>query len=108
MIAGRLRHRLQVQAPLESRDDIGGVTRVWVAVGDVWAHIEPLKGRELFEAQSIEARLNTRVTMRAFPDLDPTWRLVWLDKDRAYQVYSVRDVDERHRMTEVLCQEILH
>lgn len=106
MRAGALRHRVEIQTSAEVRDDIGGVRRVWMTVGAAWADIAPLKGSEVFSAQAIEARLSHKITLRGYTELDPRWRLVWKDQDKAYQVYSVRDVDERHRVMEVLAMEI--
>jgi SPP1 family predicted phage head-tail adaptor len=107
MRAGALRHRLQIQMPVEARDDIGGYRQVWMSGGDVWGAIEPIKGRELYEAQSIEGRLSHKILLRGLVELDPRWRLVWLEKDRAFQLYSVRDLGERHRTIECLAWEIL-
>src|SRR5262245_54466927 len=108
MRAGALRHRVEIQAPFETRDDIGGVRQVWMIVGEAWANIEPLRGREVFEAQSIEGRLSHKVHLRGLTELDPRWRLVWKDASRAFQLYSVRDLGERHRTIEALCWEILN
>lgn len=106
MQAGTLRHRIAIQTSAELRDDIGGVRRVWMTVGMAWAHIAPLKGTEVFSAQAIESRLTHKITLRGYTELDPRWRLVWIAQDRAYNVYSVRDIDERHRVIEVLAMEI--
>lgn len=105
MQAGTLRHRVEIQEPMESRDDIGGVTQVWQTRASVWAHIEPLQGREVLEAQSIEARLSHRITVRGRLVLDLRWRLVW--QGRRFYLYSVRDLDERHRRVQALAMEIL-
>lgn len=107
MEAGNLRHRVEIQAPFEARDDIGGVHTVWMVVGEAWADITPLKGAEIFEAASIEGRLSHRVTMRGLTVLEPRWRLVWKDMNRAFQLYSIKDVGERHRIIEALAMEIL-
>lgn len=108
MRAGALRHRVEIQAPFEARDDIGGVTQVWMVVGEAWADIQPLKGQEIFEAASIEGRLSHRITMRGLTVLEPRWRLVWKDMNRAFQLYSIKDVGERHRTVEALAMEILN
>lgn len=108
MQAGKLRHRVQAQAPLEDRDDIGGVRQVWITMDELWCDIEPLKGREIFEAQSIEARLSHKMTFRGWVQLDPRWRLVWVLMDRAFQIHSIRDIGERHRTIEVLAMEIVN
>lgn len=108
MTAGRLRHRCEIQAPFESRDDIGGVTQIWMTLGECWADIEPLQGREVYEASSLEGRLSHRITMRGLTALEPTWRLVWKDQSRAFQLYSIKDLGERHRTVQALAIEILN
>lgn len=107
MQAGTLRSRVALQAPVEARDDIGGVHQDWQTVIDVWAGIEPLRAKELFEAQSIEARLSHRLTLRAYAALEARWRILEMSTGRVFQVYSVRDLHERHRTTEVLAMEII-
>lgn len=104
MQAGTLRHRVEIQEPFEERDDIGGVRQVWQAVGEAWAHIEPLQGREVFEAQSLEARLSHRITVRGRIPLDPRWRVVW--QGRPFHLYSIRDLDERQRTIVALAMEV--
>jgi SPP1 family predicted phage head-tail adaptor len=107
MQAGTLRARVAVQEPLEARDDIGGVQQVWLTVAEVWAGIEPLRAKELFEAQSIEARLSHRITLRAYRGLQTRWRLMEIATGRVFQIYSTRDLHERHRTTEVLAMELI-
>lgn len=107
MQAGTLRSRVAIQEPVEARDDIGGVHQVWQTVTEVWAGIEPLRAKELFEAQSIEARLSHRLTLRAYAGLEARWRLTEVHTGRVFQVYSIRDLHERHRTTEILAMEIL-
>lgn len=106
MQAGTLRHRVEIQVPVEARDDIGGVTQTWQVVGQAWAHIEPLQGREVFEAQSLEARLSHRITLRGYFTLDTRWRLVW--QGRPFQLYSLRNLDERQRTIVALAMEVLN
>lgn len=108
MQAGKLRHRVQLQAPIETRDDLGGVQSVWMTMDELWCNIEPLRGKEVFEAQSIEARLSHKITLRAIEPIDPRWRLVWVAMARAFQIHSVRDLGERHRTVEVLAMEIVN
>jgi SPP1 family predicted phage head-tail adaptor len=107
MQAGRLRYRLEVQRPVESRDDQGGVVQSWSTVHTVWGDLEPLRAKELLEAAKIEARLSHRLTLRHYPGLAPTWRLRLAGTTRVFQPYQVRDVHERRRLTEVLAMEIV-
>lgn len=107
MQSGTLRFRLEIQQAQEQRGDIGDVRQDWVTVATVWGDIAPLTGRELWQAQQIEARLSHRLTLRQYPDFNPTWRLRLEGTQRVYNPVSVRDVHERHRMTEILAIEIV-
>lgn len=75
MRAGTLRHLLQIQTPVDVRDDIGGVRQDWSTVATVWGGIEPLRGRELEAARQIEARITHTVTLRYHAAVEPTARL---------------------------------
>lgn len=79
MRAGDLRHRVEIQEPSDSRDAHGGITRTWNTVATRWARIEPLSGRELFQAQQVEARTRVRITMRPYAALTETHRIVWTE-----------------------------
>ena len=107
MQAGRLRYRVDVQRPVEARDDLGGVVQSWETAQTVWCDVEPLRAKELFEAAKIEARLSHRLTLRQYPGLTSTWRLRLAGTTRVFQPYSVRDVHERRRTMEVLAMELV-
>ena len=77
MRAGKLRHRVAIQEPVENKDVHGGITRTWRTVDTVWASVEPLSGRELFEAQQINKRVTVRVGMRPYSGLTTKQRLLW-------------------------------
>ena len=76
MQAGKLRHRVQIQAPTDVRDDHGGNTRTWTTIATVWGSVEPLSGRELFEAQQVHARAAVRIRVRHYEGLTTKHRLV--------------------------------
>ena len=46
LAAGKLRHRVQLQAPFQSQDDSGDIINSWITQYTVWAAIEPLSGKE--------------------------------------------------------------
>ena len=70
---------------------------------EAWADIEPLRGKELFEAQAVDARLTTKVTMRYVGGLSAPQRLVY--GTRVLNIVSVLDLYERHITTVALCTE---
>lgn len=79
MQAGKLIHRIQIQEPSDSRDAHGGITRTWSTVATVWGRIEPLSGRELFEAQKVESQARVKISLRPYSALTTKHRLIWTE-----------------------------
>lgn len=104
MAAGQLRHRVKVQDKSNARDASGGIVEEWRTLVTRWADIEPLKGRELFSAQEVDGRITHRVTMRHYPGLQATQRLLY--GARVFNILTPPiDVDERHILSQMLCME---
>ena len=76
MRAGELRHRLQIHAPVDTRDAFGGNTRTYETIATVSGSVEPLDGDELTEAQAVNARATVRIRIRKYPGLTPKHRIV--------------------------------
>jgi SPP1 family predicted phage head-tail adaptor len=83
MLAQQLRHRVDIQALVVKRDPETeeAITEDWESVlGSneelVPAEIRPLSGREFIAAQSVQATVTTKITIRERRDLLPTMRVV--------------------------------
>lgn len=76
--AGRLRHRVTIEQPLESQDaTTGAITVTWSALWtNVPAEIVPRSGREFLAAQQLQAEVTTLITFRARSGLTPKMRIV--------------------------------
>jgi SPP1 family predicted phage head-tail adaptor len=90
-----------------TRDALGGEVITWVDEGDDWAEVAPLRGREYFVAQQIDAEAEIRFRVRYRPDVDETWRLEW--RSVQYDIVAPPvDVDARQRTTELMCRTVPH
>lgn len=105
MRAGLLRHRVMLQRPVQDLDPQGNPVTVWEDVGEVWAAVEPLRGREQIEAQQAFGEVTTRVRIRYRPDVRKSWRIVW--EGRVLEVRSPVDVRGMHVEWELLCAEVV-
>jgi len=83
MLAQRLRHRGDIQAPTVTQDPAtGAVATSWATVRTgaeplIAAEIVPLSGREFLSAQAIQAGVTTRITVRWRPvPVRPAMRFV--------------------------------
>lgn len=105
--AGSMRHRVEVQQLRGDRTAAGDVSPVWETIATRWAAIEPLVGRELYEAQAQGrlARVPTRFRMRYLAELAPDMRLVGVMSRKIYDVKAVQDVENRHAELVILAEE---
>ena len=87
--SGDLRTRLTLQAPVETPDGQGGVTRSHTALGAIWAKVERLASRESLAADADGATLRVRITTRAPLALSLQHRLA--DGDESYRIAGYRD-----------------
>ena len=65
MIAFKLRHRVIIEQKSITRDAYGSAIESWVAFADnVPAEVYPLSGKEFIAAQSVQAGVTARITIR--------------------------------------------
>jgi SPP1 family predicted phage head-tail adaptor len=103
MRAGRLRHRVSIQAPSETLDDFGEADLSWATDSTVWASIEPISGNERFSSDQVTAELTHRVFIRYLTGLTPRKRLLF--GSRVFQIQSILNKDEKNEQLELLCRE---
>jgi len=111
MRAGSLNRRLHLQRPAEASDAEGFVTENWADLDVVWAHINPMGAREVFQAGQPEERITHQVTIRWRRDVTTKMRFLYRDTpsatDRIFLIHSMLDQDEGHRQLDCLCEEIV-
>jgi SPP1 family predicted phage head-tail adaptor len=99
---GALRRRLVLEAPAESSDGAGGVTRGYVAAATLWAQVLPLSARADVAADSLGAALRHRIVIRARPGITTRHRL--RDGTRIHRILAVRESGDR-RFLEIEAEE---
>ena len=99
---GELNRRLVLEAPSESDDGQGGVTRLYDVVTTLWAQVTLLAARADVAAGSLGGRLRYSIVVRKRDDI--TTRHRFLDGLRTYQVIAVRESADR-RFLEIDAEE---
>jgi len=97
-----MRHRITLQSP-SAELDATGQPASWNDVATVWAAVEPLRGREYFAAQQVNAETTTRIRIRYRAGVTSAMRGRY--GSRTYDIVSVIDVDERHVELQLMCTE---
>lgn len=98
----RFNRRLSFEAPVETADGAGGVTRTWQQVVSLWAEVTPLTARADISAISLGATVTHRIVIRAGRTVTNRHRFV--DGTRIYRVIAARESADR-RLTEITAEQ---
>ncbi len=101
---GELNRRIEVLEHASYRDDFGGVVGEWITVGRVWAKVSVTSGSETFENNQLQGNNNVRFVMRFYPAMSVQHQIKYMDK--LYEVVAIKDIQDRHRFTEVMTKEL--
>ena len=111
MRAGRLRHRLNLQQQVETRDSYGGAIITWSTTKQVWGAVEALSGSENFTADQVNYQLQVRIIIRygsEWSNINNKWRVQDVNSSRKYDIHSVIQPEHRSRpntVIEMICTE---
>jgi SPP1 family predicted phage head-tail adaptor len=89
---GKLNRRLTLEAPVETPDGAGGVTRGYTSVATLWASVAPASARGGVEAHAHGATITHHIQVRYSADI--TLRHRFRDGARLFRIVSMR---ERHK-----------
>jgi SPP1 family predicted phage head-tail adaptor len=104
---GQLNRRVQLQRSTPTPNNQGGEVPGWTTVATVWACVDPLTGRQFFEARQIQSEISTRIWMRYRTDLTSAWR-VRLRAGSQYRIFRIEAVmspEDGRVWTDLLCVE---
>jgi SPP1 family predicted phage head-tail adaptor len=102
---GQFRHRIKIQRYTAVQNSLGEEEKTWVDDCKIWASVEPLKGREFFKAQTINAEVTTKITIRYREGISSKMRVVF--EGRNFDILSVMKVEERKKEIELMCKELI-
>ena len=89
MTPGELNRRLVLEAPVESADGAGGVTRSYAAVMTLWASVEPVSARGAVVADAPGATVTHRIVMRRRAAITTRHRFV--EGTTIYRIVTLRE-----------------
>lgn len=100
MRIGDLRHRVTIRQKQITHDSNGYPQETWENAATVWAAVEPLSGREYFQAAAVQAEQPVRFTIRYRSDITAEMRLRYEGKD--YDIKAVIDLKGQHRWLQIM------
>jgi SPP1 family predicted phage head-tail adaptor len=92
MESGKLRHKIILQRPVDTRDALGGITQSWEDWLTIRAEILPLAAREQWQAQQIAAETDARIRIRYRPGIDARVRVKHLRASGSPQLFDYYDL----------------
>lgn len=95
---------MSIQSATETRNGYGEAVKTWSTVTTVWASVEPLRGRELFDAEQVQSEISHRVRVRYSGSVTPQNRLLF--GSRVLEIQAVINVNERNREMQLMCKEM--
>ena len=102
--AGRLRHRVSIEALVVGLDTDGATEEEWIdQIGRlIPAEIVALSGRELIAAQAVQSKVSTRIRIRYRAGVVPSMRVV--HRGLAFNIEGiVPDPDSGRRWLTLMC-----
>lgn len=105
MNSGRLRHRVQIQAPVETQNTYGEAEVRWQTFATVWANIEPLRGREYFAARQAVSEVEAKVTIRYRAGVTAKQKVVYGTEE--YLIESIINIGDRNREIQLMCTRFI-
>ena len=101
---GRMRHRLTLEAPVDTGDDTGGVNRTYVWAGALWASITPVTMAHRFIASRDEQVVTHQIAFRHRTGLNAAMR--FRAGERVFHILAIEDADAARNYMRALCEEI--
>lgn len=104
MNPGLLKHKITIQAPSTTEDELGQQKVSWTDYKTVRCMIKTLQGREYFEAAATQSESNVRFVMRYMSDIDSTMRIIY--KGKIYDIVAppIND-DELNKTLTIIAKE---
>lgn len=99
--AGKFDRRITLQQKSVTRAGNGEEVVSWVAVAELWARVEPIRGREFFAAAEMHDATDHRVTIRYRTGVTRDMRVMW--GEQPLDIVSVIDVNARRENLELMC-----
>jgi SPP1 family predicted phage head-tail adaptor len=77
----------------------------WLVVAEnIWASISQLNGREYWQAEQVQSKINTRIELDYISGIDRSMRVYY--GSRIFEIIAVIDPKEMHRTLQLMCEEL--
>ena len=100
---GKMRHKIEIQSPVNTTDTGGGSARTWSTVSTRFAEVRPVKGAESLRQGQVQETLSYEIIMRHTDEIGTNYRVKF--GDRILNIRHLRNENQRNRYTILECEE---
>jgi SPP1 family predicted phage head-tail adaptor len=101
MNAGTLDRRITFFKYQEIENEVGATEQKLVEYLKTWARIEPVRGREYYEAQRLKDADSFKITIRYRKNVDNSMIIKY--QQQQFEIKTVSDPYEAHEVLELYC-----
>lgn len=99
-----MRHRITIQQAVKSSDGMGGFVETWGPICTVWASMRQESGKELVNADKIQASRRVQYGIRYRADIAANMRI--LHGSRTLNIVAVLDPAGTFERLELIAEEV--
>lgn len=100
---GTLNKRITFIGAEEWENRIGQIETTPCDIKTVWARVEPLRGREYFEAAKVSTENAFKITTRYHRDITPDMQIRY--RDRIFEIQTIINPGMKNESLEIMCGE---
>lgn len=93
MQAGRMDRRITIEEVTETQNSYGAASESWSTFKTVWAEVKPVKGKEFFLDEQVNARLDIIFRIRWLEGLNTKMRISY--NEQHYNIDSIVELGRR-------------
>lgn len=102
--SGTMTKRITFQSLVTTQNEYGEMVSGWTDVKTVWASIEPLSGRDFFQAQAVQSEITHKIITR-WTGATPDMRIKY--GTRYFDIESVINEKEQGAKYIVMAKEVI-
>lgn len=100
----RLNKRITIQTKTITSDGFGSHNEVWTNLAIVWAEINPISNKNVFEANKIDDKTTHIITIRYYASLTTKDRIKY--GDRIFNIIGIINPLENNKIMQIKVEEM--
>ena len=100
----RLNKRITIQTKTTTSDGFGSHNEVWANLAIVWAEINPISNKNVFEANKIDDKTTHIITIRYYTSLTTKDRIKY--GDRIFNIIGIINPLENNKIMQIKVEEV--